>query len=618
MMSPADLDRFWRRGVMASMIGVLYSVWCITEPPRVKYLTDLGFTAFHFGVIAGMGSLAVVFQVVSGMLASRIARRKPWWMAITITHRLLFSTVLITPWFFADERTRVWWIVGIFFLHDALAHTSAPLWLSWMADLLPTEEMNRRWASRQRAVTISTVVAALVGGVVMGQFEKANQVILGFTIISLMGIAAGVADVLLFWKIPEPPNVRPHASSLREMLTQPLRDPRYRAFVKFGIYWHATMMIAGPFFQIYFIKSLKLPVFTAQMLNVCSFAGTVLSSGLWGILCDTYGHRAVMRLTLVLKSVTLLAITFTPPVPGIVVPGLAVALFFDGVLNAGIGLAWQGIMLNSSPRRNRAMYIGAVNFLCVGVAGFLAPILSGRIIFDLNARGVQLPVGPYVFNAYHLMFVASVLLRGFAMRAARHLPSEKAIEPAVMLRHLVRVNVMGILWDSRRAKGGASELGRVRAARRLGERRSPLGIPALIDALRDPSATVREAAASALGRIGTADAAAPLARVLTDPELGLQSPAARALGQIGSTESLQALLANLRRLDPRALRHTVDALARIGDSAAILPLICLLDEHPDPQLRQRIATALSRITRANTPQEIMELLGPEPRAAAQG
>ncbi|PKO16038.1 hypothetical protein CVU37_11835 [candidate division BRC1 bacterium HGW-BRC1-1] len=610
-LSPPELDHYWRRGVTASMIGIVYFVLCITEVPRIRFLTELKFSAFDFGLVAGLGSLAVVFQVISGFLANRIKHRKPLWWGLALGHRLLFSLVVATPLLFSGDQTRIWWIIGVLFIHDAMNQMSGPLWLSWMADLVPTEQMNRRWAQRQRAITVSTIIAAVGAALLMGYFETRGQVILGFTVIAAVGIIAGIIDLVLFARIPEPPATPHQGESLWTAIAQPLRDPSYRPFVVWGFVWFFTMMLAGPFFMIYFVKSLQMPVFTAQMLNVSAYLGVVLTSGFWAAMMDTYGYRVIMRLVLVLKSITLMGIVLTPPQPEWYVPCLTIVLFLDGTLNGALNLAWQGIMFQASPRRNRAMYIGTVNFLCIGIAGAVAPVLSGRIISAME--GWVWAIGIYAFNAYHLMFVVSIIGRFGAFHLAKTLPSARMIPMRVMLKQLYKVNLPLLNWHMFRLRAARSEVARVRAARRLGEMRAPLAISALIPSLFDESHTVREASAQALGRIGTTDAAESLARVLTDHTLDIQSPVARALGRIGDFTSLHALLTNLQRLDRRALMHTIEALGRIRDEAAILPLICLLDECDDPDLAEKIALALSRISRDTPPREIIDLMGRFPR-----
>jgi HEAT repeat protein len=105
-----------------------------------------------------------------------------------------------------------------------------------------------------------------------------------------------------------------------------------------------------------------------------------------------------------------------------------------------------------------------------------------------------------------------------------------------------------------------------------------------------------------------ADAAEPLARALFDRDSGIHARAARALGRIGGPDSLRALLQNLRHGDPRVLRVTVDSLGRIGDAAAMVPLICLFHDYEDSALRERIAKALGRISTTESTDEVLAAL----------
>jgi MFS family permease len=595
------------------MVGISYFAFCILEVPRVRYLTELGATAFDFGVIASLASLVIVFQVVSGMLTARIRRRKPVWMAVCISHRLLFALVLAAPFLFEDQRWRIWWIIGVLFVHDALAQLSAPMWLSWMADLLPPDSLNRMWGVRLRAVTAAQVAASVIAALVIGYFEGRDQVILGFTILAAVGILAGVADILLFIPVPEPPNECPPDPRVWKVISQPLRDRTYRPFFVFMLYWHFAMMLAAPFFTVYMISSLRMPALQAQLINTGVLVGQMLASPFWGHFCDVYGVRPAIQLSLTLKTFTIFGFIVVPPIPAVYHPAFAVILVLDGMMNAGLALGMQGAMLQASPRQNRAMYIATVNFLAVGLAGIVSPLVGGTLI-DL-APGAVWPAGAWQFNFYHVVFALSVLVRLGAIPLAARIPSHRNISTGDALRDLLRVNPITVLILMRRLRTSRNEAVRARAARRLGELRPVLAVSTLIGALRDPSRPVRHAAATALGRIGTAEATASLAGALVDARSGVHTPAALALGRIGSFEALRALLANLTRPDPTALRGTIDALARAGDTSAILPLICLMDEVTDLELRHRIAAALSRLSEAGPPHVIMAMFDPDTRPA---
>jgi len=617
LLSPAQVARSWRTATLAGMFGVMYAVCCIQEVPRVRFLTELKATPLDFGVIAGLSAFAICFQLIAGIWASRIRRRKSFWITVTLIHRLVFIGVLAAPALFLDERARVWWIIGVLFLHDSLANLGGPLWMAWMGDIVPSESVNRMWAGRQRTLTAVNVIGAVFAGLVIGYFEKRTQVILGFTLLAVAGVASGVAETLMFLSIPDPAKEAEPERDLWEATLRPLRDKQFRPFLYFSVYWYFALMLAAPFFTPYMVQSLKMPALTAQLVVTAALIGVVLGSPFWGILCDTYGNRPVLQITLVAKAFSILAFIFAPPIPAIYIPCLAASYFLDGLVSAGVMIAIQGITFHASPRRGRAMYIGMTNFLAVGVAGGISPVIAGRVIELL--RDVSWEVGIYRFNGYHLIFTISVALRLGALYFAARVPSRKMIPMRVVAAQMANLREMiPAMWELRQLSSARLAGERARAARRLRDRRSPLAIGGLIDALEDPSRTVRQAAADALGKIGTSEASAPLARALVSPESGVRHAAARALGRIGDFASLQALLQNLRNLDSETLGQSVDALARIGDSAAILPLISLFDEIEDPGLRQKISEALCAINKAGTPQEIMALFGRDRRPHVAG
>jgi HEAT repeat protein len=91
-------------------------------------------------------------------------------------------------------------------------------------------------------------------------------------------------------------------------------------------------------------------------------------------------------------------------------------------------------------------------------------------------------------------------------------------------------------------------------------------VPGLLKSLTSPSSLVRQQAALALGRIGSADAVPALTEALRDPEWSVRRQAALALGQIGppalpAEPELRKLL-----LDPNSLvrKGTQAALERIS------------------------------------------------------
>ena len=108
------------------------------------------------------------------------------------------------------------------------------------------------------------------------------------------------------------------------------------------------------------------------------------------------------------------------------------------------------------------------------------------------------------------------------------------------------------------------------AVRAIGKIGAPAAraVPALVAALQDPAATIREHSAEALGDIGppAAEAAQPLAAVLQDPAPRVRRDAVRSLGQIGPSartvlREIQAALQDPEEMVRQAARTTLQTIA---------------------------------------------------------
>ena len=191
-------------------------------------------------------------------------------------------------------------------------------------------------------------------------------------------------------------------------------------------------------------------------------------------------------------------------------------------------------------------------------------------------------------------------------------------------------NAAGVLPDESRVQEPPDALPRRQSAQQAGERDSAIG--ALADALRDPVASVRQAAAEALGGAKDSVAVRALMEVLRNDEsplvrraaawsLGeIEDPqaipaladaltrdrdtevrknAAGALGNIDNARATPALTTALERDAEASVRmEAAEALANIEDAAAIDVLIRVLDRDDDPGVRRAVIEALDNLESA--------------------
>jgi HEAT repeat protein len=116
----------------------------------------------------------------------------------------------------------------------------------------------------------------------------------------------------------------------------------------------------------------------------------------------------------------------------------------------------------------------------------------------------------------------------------------------------------------------------------------------VVGSLDDPDVRVREAAATALGRLRDEDTTAALANALRDPSLWVRRSAASALGSIGSTRTVMDLVRGLS--DSSAIVRASAALA-LGHvpSARSREALAQAAADPDAGVRWSAAKSLGEI-----------------------
>ena len=105
-------------------------------------------------------------------------------------------------------------------------------------------------------------------------------------------------------------------------------------------------------------------------------------------------------------------------------------------------------------------------------------------------------------------------------------------------------------------------------------------VESLIPALKDNNPKIRENAAQALGKIGDERAVGPLIKVMNDPNeiLPTRENAILALGEFGEP-AVEPLIQAMEDESPQIRARAAEALGKIGDERAIIPLNKALDDN---------------------------------------
>jgi len=425
-----ELRLIMSRITVAGCLAVVFMEFTASSP-RVDMLRAIGASYQQFGIIEAIPLLMLMAQFAGALFVNRLNRRKPLWMVLFIFHRALSIPFALLPYFFPDINTTVlvWSLIGILAISSASAHFGVPLWFSWMSDLLPRRSLGEYWARRRRWMAICSMVTLGTSAWFFTAFEGAD-IRTTYVIICSIGAMAGIIDIALFWRVPEP-KMQVHGSISLARMMEPFLDRNFRPFIFFWSYWAFSATFAFIFFRLYMLKYLEWSVPHIQLLFGCHALGGTLFAARIGRWVDHVGCRPVIVLFTFLKSTVVIGIFLMQP--GYTILPLIPIFIFDNFLNTGIFVAQNSYMLKHSPRLSRPMYVAGV-MATTGLAGGLAATLSGNVLQSFSSLdGTPVEWLGLTWTHFHVVFAISIALRWIAIIFAWQIHEPKAEDPGDLL-----------------------------------------------------------------------------------------------------------------------------------------------------------------------------------------
>jgi MFS family permease len=216
---------------------------------------------------------------------------------------------------------------------------------------------------------------------------------------------------IFFYTLHYEPKTVHRRVSLFQMMAQPLRDPNFRRFMLFAVYWNASVMLASPFVIPYFFEHLHMTFTQIAIWSAISSIFALFISPLWGKVADRVGHKTVLVIT------TFLAGSIHPLCWMLATPGHLFFIWVSGVVDA---IAWGGAnpaMFNlgvASTRKEDRMAYLAVLGTVTGLVGCLSGMLSAPMLKTLLPH--QHTIWGFEWTGYHSLFAISALFRMQAWR----------------------------------------------------------------------------------------------------------------------------------------------------------------------------------------------------------
>jgi len=293
-------------------------------------------------------------------------------------------------------------------LADLLNTMSSPPWLSWLADIIPSEEHGTFWGRRSAWISLA-VTAVIIGAAVMVRYTPEAyklQVIVGMFVVATI---VGLADLIIHGTIPEPQMVLPERDHFWRQVLEPLRDRAFRPWLTFNAAWTFSMTLGGGLAMLYFLDELEFKndfVGGVIVASCIPLLGTMLSGKWSGRLVDRFGTRPVLFWSHM--SWTLLPVFWVLATPRTAVVLIALSSAIAGVGCTAAGTAANKLVVRVPPPGRCPIYTAVSTTLGCVVGGF-AVLGAGVFLRSLSDWSFTIAGRP--FGAFQLLFAISFALR---------------------------------------------------------------------------------------------------------------------------------------------------------------------------------------------------------------
>ena len=602
--------------VGAQTLNIVFVLLTFSGSVFILFLDELGLDAAQIGLL-----LAIVpfLGIIAPFIAPSVARfgYKRTYVTFWAIRKFVIAFLLLTPVVLARYGTdgAFLWVAIIILLFGACRAIAETGGYPWRKEIVPDNIRGKYSAINSMSTTVASILVIVVAGYIIETLTGLQP----FMILIAVGIAVGLISVLAFTQVPaEDSSQRDIASGghLRQM-NQALRSRNFILFLLIlGLATLGGQSVIS-FVPLFMKEQVGLADGVVVLLSVGTYIGALVTSFLWGWAADRYGSKPVMQLSLYLLLILPVAWVLLPQ-NNVASAPLAMAI----AVVAGIAtLAWQisstrYLFVNAIPQENKSAYLAVFYAWFAIVSGF-GPLLAGQIL--TASKNLEAQVGRIEIDPYTPLFLLSFILILVCTIIAVRLQTEGTTtfrhfagmflrgNPVKAMRLLVQYNFSG------------DEMTRVVATEQMGDAHSLLSSNELIEALGDPSFSVRQEAIHSIGRMPAEDELVDaLVGVLEDPESELNISAVRAIGRIGSPRAIPALRRTLfsgyRPLEANSAR----ALALLGDADSIPHFQAKLRQEPNPRLRLAYVSALGMLRVERSVEQLFDLLQPVRSEVSRG
>jgi MFS family permease/enamine deaminase RidA (YjgF/YER057c/UK114 family) len=364
----------------------------------VAFALALGANNHQIGILVAIPFLAQIVQIPAIGLVERIRRRKQIVVLSWFPAQLLWFPIALIPLFIevpgATAISVLLWLMAVRGLLSAVTNSA---WNGWIRELVPKTILGRFFSRRLLFATVTAVVFTLGAAFFVDYWRghvPEERAIFGYTYVLLFGaLFLGLASPIFMSLMPEP-LMQPLIGAqppLWQRLAAPIKDANFRRLLQFLLFWGFASNLAIPFFAVYMLVRLELPLSLVLGLGVLSQLFNILFLRVWGAFADRFGNKAVLSLSISLLLLVILGWIFTtmPERHFLTMPLIVLLHVFAGIANAGATLTVGTIGLKLAPRGEATSYLASAS-LATNLGAGVGPLCGGLLADFFRQRQLEM------------------------------------------------------------------------------------------------------------------------------------------------------------------------------------------------------------------------------------
>ncbi len=344
----------------------------------VAMALHLGASNFQIGLMAALPALTNIFQIASIWLVQKYKNRRAICVLCSICARLPLFAIALLPFMFSG-LTSLYVLIFLLFIQFIFGSVSGASWHSWMKDLVPEKMLGSYFSHRSRLTQIINVTVSLAIAISIDYVKShyPEYEMMAYTTMFIAGGTIGMIGVYLLSKAPEP-KTHLTGESVFHLLKKPLKNRNFKNLLIFHSMWAFSTNLALPFFVVYMMKTLALPMSNIVALGILAQLSSIFSIKLWGKYTDRFSNKTIISICAPVFIACLLSWSFTAnkSMPLFSMILLAVIHILSGCSAAGINLAINNSALKLAPKNEAIVYISARNIIVSSISA-IAPLVGG-------------------------------------------------------------------------------------------------------------------------------------------------------------------------------------------------------------------------------------------------